>query len=182
MKSKKGMSMIAPIIGVIFIAIIAIIAVANGAFYGVPKSNLPINTQASPKIETKTVIEKSTVPYQTSTIDDPSLEFGKTVTRVKGTLGEITYTYKITYKNGKEVSKELISKKNTKQPVNEVIAKGTKIVWHCVDVTSYDKNPYNDNKCTSSTGQVRYVSDSQSIVLDPTYSPGKAGAYYYNNK
>ena len=64
----------------------------------------------------------------------------------------------------------------------KVIAKGTKIVWHCVDATSYNKNPYDDNKCTSSTGEIRYVSDSQSRALDPSYSPGQSGHYYYNSK
>lgn len=68
------------------------------------------------------------------------------------------------------------------EPIAEVTAKGTKILWHCVDATSYDRNPYNDNKCTSSTGEVRYLSDYQAEALDTTYRAGKAGAYYYNNK
>jgi len=53
--------------------------------------------------------------------------------------------------------------------------------WHCIDVTSYDRNAYNDNKCTKGS-EVRYVSDSQAESLDPSYSSGKSGAYYYNNK
>lgn len=60
--------------------------------------------------------------------------------------------------------------------------KSNPVTWHCVDATSYNRNAYDDNKCTSSTGEVRYVSDSQAVALDPTYSPGKSGAYYYNNK
>ena len=58
----------------------------------------------------------------------------------------------------------------------------SKITWTCVDVTSYDGNAYNDNKCTSSTGQVLYVKDSEAKKLDPKYKPGKSGAWYYNNK
>ena len=57
-----------------------------------------------------------------------------------------------------------------------------KVTWKCVDATSYDGNAYNDNKCTSSTGQVRFVSDSEAKRLDPSYKPGKSGAWYYNNK
>jgi len=53
--------------------------------------------------------------------------------------------------------------------------------WHCVDVTSYNQNAYDDNKCTKGS-EVRYVSDSQAVSLDPSYSPGKAGASYYNNR
>lgn len=56
------------------------------------------------------------------------------------------------------------------------------VTWKCVDATSYDGNAYNDNKCTSSTGQVRYVADSEARKLDPSYRPGKSGAWYYNNK
>jgi hypothetical protein len=60
--------------------------------------------------------------------------------------------------------------------------KSEPITWHCIDVTSYNKNAYDDNQCTSNTGEVRLVSDSQAVALDPTYSPGKSGAYYYNSK
>ncbi len=53
--------------------------------------------------------------------------------------------------------------------------------WSCVDATSYNQNAYDDNKCTKGT-EVQYVSDSQAFELDPSYSPGKAGATYYNNQ
>lgn len=56
------------------------------------------------------------------------------------------------------------------------------VTWKCVDATSYDGIANNDNKCTSSTGQVKYVSDSEAKKLDPKYKPGKSGAWYYNNK
>ena len=60
--------------------------------------------------------------------------------------------------------------------------KSTAVTWRCIDVTSYNKNPYDDNKCTSSTGEVRYVSDSQARALDPSYIPGTSGHWYYNSK
>lgn len=53
--------------------------------------------------------------------------------------------------------------------------------WHCIDATSYNQNAYDDNKCTKGS-ETRYVSDSQAIDLDPSYSPGKSGATYYNNQ
>ncbi len=56
------------------------------------------------------------------------------------------------------------------------------ISWHCVDATSYNKNPYDDNRCTSSAGEVKYVSDSQARALDPSYTPGTSGHPYYNSK
>ncbi len=68
------------------------------------------------------------------------------------------------------------------QPVQNRNYLGSSVTWHCVDATSYDGNAYNDNKCTSSTGEVRFVSDSESKKLDPTYTPGKAGHPYYNSR
>lgn len=53
--------------------------------------------------------------------------------------------------------------------------------WHCVDATSYNQNAYDDNRCTNGS-ETRLVSDSQARSLDPDYSPGKAGASYYNNR
>ena len=58
----------------------------------------------------------------------------------------------------------------------------TAITWKCVDVTSYDGNAYNDNKCTSNKGQVLFVSDSTARGLDRFYRPGKSGAWFYNSK
>ena len=53
--------------------------------------------------------------------------------------------------------------------------------WQCVDATSYNRNAYDDNKCTNGD-DVRYVSDSQAEELDPDYSSGKSGASYYNSR
>ena len=84
--------------------------------------------------ETKTIVE--TIPYTTTRVNDSAIEYGKTVTSTKGASGEKTLTYKITYKDNVEQSRELVKTEVTKQPVNEVISVGTKIVWHCVDVSS----------------------------------------------
>ena len=139
-----------------------------------------VNTAERTVTETK----KVSVGFETKTVYDDTLEYGRTVIRSEGATGEKTYTYSVVYKGDKEVSRKLIKEEVTKQPVTRIIAKGTKIkiIWHCIDVTSYDKNPYNDNKCTSSTGEIRYVSDSQARALDPTYSPGQSGNWWYNSK
>ena len=61
----------------------------------------------------------------------------------------------------------------TSTPKNNV--RGTTVTWHCVDVTSFDGNYHNDNKCTSSTGEVRYLNDRNAVALDPSYKPSKRG-------
>lgn len=131
-------------------------------------------------VEVKTQTES--IAYSTTTVDDSSLEYGKTKVKVHGVKGEKTVKYEITYKDDVEISRTKISEETASQPVNEVISKGTKIVWRCYDATSYNKNPYDDNRCVSSTGETRYVSDSQAIALDPDYTPGKSGHSYYNSK
>lgn len=68
----------------------------------------------------------------------------------------------------------------TQKPNNNI--RGNTVTWKCSDATSYDGNAYNDNKCTSSAGETRYVSDSVAISLDPSYRPGKSGHPYYNSK
>ena len=135
-----------------------------------------------PKTETKTETKTEEIPYASSTVEDANLEYGETQLKTKGVNGKKTLSYEVVYEDGKEVSRKLTGEAVSQQPVNEVIASGTKIVWHCTDATSYDKNPYNDNYCVNSVGQAQYVSDSQSTALDPSYSPGKAGHYYYNSK
>ena len=75
--------------------------------------------------------------------------------------------------------------KAPKYTTNTYTATETKpkaVTWHCIDVTSYDKDAYNDNLCTSSTGEQRYTSDSQARALDPSYTPGTSGHPYYNSK
>jgi uncharacterized protein YabE (DUF348 family) len=169
---------------------LGITAVTGLILGGVVLSTTNINktdndqTQAQQTEAERTVTEtkKESISYETKTVEDGSIEYGQTVVRAEGSYGEKTLTYNVTYKGNKEISRELVKEEITKQPVAKVIAKGTKIIWHCVDVTSYNKNPYDDNKCTSSTGEVRYVSDSQSRALDPSYSPGQSGHYYYNSK
>lgn len=166
---------------IIFI-ITAIVGLVAGAAIASNNIGNGPTAQAENSERTATETKKESISYNTQTVEDGSLEYGKTATRTTGSYGEKTYTYSVKYENDKEVSRELVKEEITKQPVDEVIAKGTKIMWHCVDATSYNQNAYDDNKCTSSTGEVRYTSDSQAVALDPSYSPGKSGAYYYNNK
>ena len=53
--------------------------------------------------------------------------------------------------------------------------------WNCIDATSYDKNPYNDNYCVSSYGREMYTTDSYAESLDPYYTAGTSGHPYYNS-
>ena len=131
--------------------------------------------------KTKSVTETERIPYNTTYVDDETLAQGKSVTRTAGVYGTRTNTYKVTTKGGKETSRELVESSVIQEPRDAVVARGTKPAWHCYDTTSYDRNPYNDNYCEYSDGSGKYVPDSEARTLDPDYTPGKAGAAYYNN-
>lgn len=132
-------------------------------------------------VKTKTVTETERIPYNTTYVDDETLAQGKSVTRTAGVYGTRTNTYKVTTKGGKETSRELVESSVIQEPRDAVVARGTKPAWHCHDTTSYDRNPYNDNYCEYSDGSGKYVPDSEARALDPDYTPGQAGAAYYNN-
>lgn len=166
----------------IFILILVLIIVVVGISHNSSDSKQSRQTPDEPSSYTRIETKKQSIPFDTTTVEDSELEYGKTMVKIEGVAGEKTLTYEVTYEDKKEVSRKLTKEEVTKQPITKVIANGTKIMWHCVDATSYNKNPYDDNRCTSSTGQVVYVSDSQSIQLDPSYSPGKSGHSWYNNK
>ena len=172
------------VVGVIFAGVIASVSNINSESI---KEEQPLiqqihATQDNEQNEMITETKKELVAYETKTIEDSTIEYGQSEVRTEGSYGEKTYTYDVTYKNGEEVSRKKVKEEIAKQPTDRIIAKGTKIVWRCVDATSYNKNPYDDNKCKSSTGEVRYVSDSQARALDSTYSPGQSGHPWYNSK
>lgn len=136
---------------------------------------------SSNAVKTKSVTETERIPYNTTYVDDETLAQGKSETRTAGVYGTRTNTYKVTTKGGKETSRELVESSVIQEPRDAVVARGTKPAWHCHDTTSYDRNPYNDNYCEYSDGSGKYVPDSEARALDPDYTPGKAGAAYYNN-
>ena len=181
-KSKnKYLSTIA-VIGLVILAATIIPAAVNGYGEPLPPTEKEDSTieENEPKIETITESRTESIDYKSTTIDDDTVEYGTTQIKTKGVKGETTLIYEITYEDGIEKTKDLKSKTVTKQPVDEVIARGTKIVWHCVDATSYDRNGYNDNKCTNSIGETIYTYDSKAAELDKDYTPPKYGAPRYN--
>ena len=76
-------------------------------------------------ITKKTVTATQPIPYTTSTEQDSSLAKGSTEIKTKGVNGLQTQTFSVTYTNGSESSRVLVSTVITTQPVNEVIENGT---------------------------------------------------------
>ena len=82
-------------------------------------------TTKAPVIETKTVTETDPIPYSKKTVNDPTLDSGRTSAST-GVNGEKTITYEVTYTDGKETSRTKVAEQTTKQPVDEVTKIGTK--------------------------------------------------------
>lgn len=72
----------------------------------------------------KTVVKE--IPKETKYRDDGNLQSGKTKVIKKGEDGEKEVVYHVVTTNGVNISAEPVSKKVTKEPVAELVAKGTK--------------------------------------------------------
>jgi uncharacterized protein YabE (DUF348 family) len=64
------------------------------------------------------------IPMQTQTIEDPSLSFGTTAIRQKGSPGKRLVTYQLDLKNGKEISRKVIQTVVAQEPVIQIVARG----------------------------------------------------------
>lgn len=117
----------------------------------------------APTVTTKTETDTKAIPFTSSTVDDSSLAKGTTKVTTAGVDGSETLTYKITYTNGKQTDKKLVSTSITTQPVNQVTAVGTYVA----------PAPAPTPSCTNGT----YVNSAGNTVCSPESSPSaSAGA------
>ena len=73
----------------------------------------------------KEQVYTGTVPYETVYCDDAALPAGETAVLTEGVNGTSTCTALVTYINGEETERVILSEKVTEAPVSEVIAVGT---------------------------------------------------------
>jgi 3D (Asp-Asp-Asp) domain-containing protein len=92
----------------------------------------PLDAQVTDGMEltvTHTLIRKetysTTVPHETTYCSDFSLPEGTEETVMEGRDGELLYTAQVTYVNGQESAREILSQKQTIAPVAEIIARGS---------------------------------------------------------
>lgn len=122
--------------GVKVLLVIVALIVAGGVAVGAsnagnqqvsnPTRSDQTQKKAEPTVEHKEVTTTEPIQYTSSTVEDASLDQGTTTTRVAGVNGVRTHTYEVTYTNGIETARSEIKNEVTTQPINEVIAKGTK--------------------------------------------------------
>lgn len=78
------------------------------------------------RVHMEQATEHEPIPFETEIEYTASMYQGESARRRQGQEGEKELTYKVTYVDGKEESRELVGESVTREPVNEIIAKGTK--------------------------------------------------------
>ena len=90
------------------------------------QTTTPSASAKKPTIGTKTVEEKSEVPFQSLTQNDPGLEVGKSYISATGVNGQKIVIYEVTYTDGIETNRKQVSERLDPQPVNQMTNIGTK--------------------------------------------------------
>ena len=79
----------------------------------------------------ETFTEEMIIPYRIRTVENPDKNVLYSLVKSEGSCGLSSYTYRITYENGEEVSRFLVEKRTVKEAVDRVIIIGTKqsMLW-----------------------------------------------------
>ncbi|NQN50284.1 hypothetical protein HPA16_08015 [Streptococcus suis] len=83
------------------------------------------------------------VPYETKYIEDPSLPLGQEQVQSQGVEGQKTVTTTYTLINGVRQANPTVSEEITKQPISQIVARGTKVIEEKSDTeTRTEEIPY----------------------------------------
>ncbi|WP_100011825.1 ubiquitin-like domain-containing protein [Lentibacillus sediminis] len=103
------------------------------------------------RIEKETEEVTETVAFDTVTRNDSTLTKGEEKVISEGDEGTIVKKYEITYENGEEVDRELISEEVTEESSNRVVAVGTKEIEEAPNLVSLSAEEPNDEDAEEST-------------------------------
>ncbi|EST12168.1 C39 family peptidase [Sporolactobacillus laevolacticus] len=67
------------------------------------------------------------IPYETKTVEEKTIERGKTIVRQKGMNGSRLVSYDAKFVNGKVITLKELTSRNLKDPIVQVVYSGTKI-------------------------------------------------------
>lgn len=106
-------------------------SVANEAPSAATHSVTPIGTRpvapTGPQVTVRQLQEKQVINFTAKQQDDSSLEKGVTKVTQEGQNGERTKTFSVTYTDGKETARQLVSDQVTKPAVEQITAVGTHV-------------------------------------------------------
>lgn len=98
-----------------------------------------------------------TIPFNTNKLTDASLEPGAPLPVQAGRNGERQLTYRITFEDGEEFSRELIKDEITRRPVEEILRVGIKDIFSTV--------PFE--------GSIAFISNQNAFIMRETASSRK---------
>ena len=89
-----------------------------------PKAVDEITVIGTSKMTERTVDEQVDVPFKTIYVSDNTLPAGESVVDEEGTPGQIIRTFLVSYKNGNEISRTIVSEHKVTDAVNRVVRVG----------------------------------------------------------
>ncbi|KKS16633.1 MAG: 3D domain protein [candidate division WWE3 bacterium GW2011_GWC1_41_7] len=101
----------------------------------------PVLITTTTAFDQKETEESVPIPYSTVYEKDPEVEYGKEEVKQEGVSGTKTYHYLITFWEDEVIDKRLLSTEQA-DPVEEIISKGTKIVWRMLEGTESGRLKY----------------------------------------
>ena len=141
------------------------------------EENLQVNLV---NVEVKSELAKEAIEFDVIVEEDSSLESGLEETRQEGAAGEKEVVYEVVYKNGVEFSKSVKSSKVVAEPVNKIVAQGTRRVFASRDgqlldyksVLYCESTAYSGGGVTATgTVPVRDPNGISTIAVDPRVIP-----------
>lgn len=131
------------------------------------------------KVEVVNEVATEEIDFDVITQEDENLDINVEKVVQDGAVGEKEITYEVIKKDGKEISRDIISSKVTKEPINKIVAEGTrrtfasrdgnleyKDVVYC-EATAY----YGGGYTATGTVPVYNPSDISTIAVDPRVIP-----------
>ena len=106
------------------------------------------------RVETTYHYDYETLYYDIEYVEDSSMYTGESKVITPGSEGEKVYTFRVTLEDGVEVSREFVGEEVTVEPVNEVVAYGTKAAM----TTSRGQVAYSEVLSVNATA---YTNDSE---------------------
>ncbi len=92
-----------------------------------PAANTPLSKDMQifvTRVGTQIATSEESIPFETQTVEDPSLSFGTSAVRQQGTEGKRIVTYEVQLENGKEVGRKQIQSVVAQQPTPQIMARG----------------------------------------------------------
>ncbi len=94
---------------------------------GSPLASVPAASPTpTPVVEVRTETEAAAIPFQARSVNDPATDAGVSSVSTPGVNGVTTKTFRVTYTDGVETARELVSEAVTTPPVDQVTTVGTR--------------------------------------------------------